>query len=217
MSTLHLPAVCLVTDRRRCVGRTLESVVQAAVDGGVTLVQLREKDLPSEELLPLAEALRKITGGRALLIVNGDVDVAAKCGADGVHLPEQAMPVLSARDVVGGGLLVGRSVHGVESALEAEKEGADYLVVGTIFPSRSHPGGELAGLTLLRRLRTLSTPYLAIGGLKSANAVQAISAGASGVAAITPITENPDPGRAAADLVAATQRAWEARRIPGSA
>ena len=94
--------LCLVTDRRRCAGRPLEEVVEAAVSGGVDIVQLREKDMTAGRLLDLALALRRITESRASLFVNDRVDVALACYADGVQLGEDSIPVEAARDLVRG-------------------------------------------------------------------------------------------------------------------
>ena len=140
-----------VTDRALCRGADgLVAAVEAAVSGGADAVQLREKDLAEAELLPLARRLRAVTEGRALLIVNGPLEVALAAGADGVHLPEDApMPLRPRR-----GFLVGRSVHSAEAARRAEAEGADYLVAGPVYETRSHPGVEPAG----RPRRPCGTP-----------------------------------------------------------
>ena len=200
---LPIPCLCLVTDRRSCAGRPLSEVVARAVDGGVNMVQLREKDLPVSQLLELALQLRDITAGRALLFVNDRVDVALACAADGVQLGEQGMPVDAARDVAGRRLLIGRSVHSVEGAVAAQREGADLLVVGTIFPSESHPGAPAAGLALLRGVGNATRiPFLAIGGLNAGNVASAAAAGAHGAAVITAITRSPNPRRAASRLLA---------------
>jgi thiamine-phosphate pyrophosphorylase len=104
MAAPEEPLLCLVTDRHRSAGRPVEEIVEAAVKGGVGLVQLREKDLPAVELFNLATRLRDITAGRAALYINDRVDVAVAVGADGVQLGQQGMPVAAARRVVGDGL-----------------------------------------------------------------------------------------------------------------
>ena len=205
---LPLPLIMLVTDRKACGERRLEDVVEAAIDGGVNVVQVREKDLPAAELLGLAQRLRQIVGGRALLLVNDRVDVALAAGAHGVELGDGGLPTEVARQLAPD-LLIGRSVHDVAHAAEAVAEGADLLVVGTMFASRSHPGLAPAGPSLLRKVAALTTvPLVGIGGITPANATQLIAAGASGVAAISAITLAHDPRDAAARLVAAVQEAW---------
>ncbi len=208
-----VPCLCLVTDRRQCEGRPLDEVVRQAVEGGVNMVQLREKDMPARELLALAEKLRKVTEGRALLFVNDRLDVALACGADGAQLGEEGLPVEAARRVAGSRLLLGRSVHSAEGASDAEAKGADLLIVGTIFPTGSHPGAEAAGVRLLEQTRErVEVPFLAIGGVNAENVASVIRAGASGAAVITAITKSADPMRASRALMERIEDAWASRR-----
>ncbi|MGE3270403.1 MAG: thiamine phosphate synthase [Chloroflexota bacterium] len=205
---LPLPLIMLVTDRTACGERRLEDVVAAAVDGGVNVVQVREKDLPAAELLGLCGRLRQIVGGRALVLVNDRLDVALAAGVDGVQLGGSSLPCTVARQLAPD-LVIGCSVHDVAHAAEAVAESADLLVVGTMFASRSHPGLAPAGPSLLRKVAALTTvPLVGIGGITPANARQLIAAGASGVAAISAISLAPDPRSAATRLVAAVQEAW---------
>ena len=192
------PCLCLVTDRR--VGDAVDLVerVALAVAGGVDLVQLREKDLHGADLLRLAVELREAIGDSALLVVNERVDVAAALPADGVQLGEDAVPVAAARQILGPDGLIGRSVHSVGGARQAVAEGADFLVVGTMYASRSHPGEEPAGPDLIRQIAPrCSVPLIGIGGITADNAGEVIRAGANGVAVITGILAAPDPGEAA--------------------
>jgi thiamine-phosphate diphosphorylase len=183
-------------------------VVEAAVEGGVNVVQLREKDLPAAELYGLALRLRQIVGTQALLLVNDRVDVALAAGAHGVQLAGNSLPCDVARTLAPD-LLIGRSVHDVAHAATAITDSADLLVVGTMFASRSHPGLTPAGPSLVRKVAALSTvPLIGIGGITAANATQVIAAGASGVAAITAVSQAPDPRDAASRLVAAVNEAW---------
>ena len=191
----------LVTDRRLCETMLLEEAVARAVAGGVDAVQLREKDLPSGEMLALAYRLRAITQGKALLIINDRVDVAIACDADGVHLPESGIPPKIARQVAGKDMLVGRSVHSSKAAVEAQRSGADYLEVGTIFSSRSHPDGSAGGLDLLREVvGAVDLPILAIGGVTTDNAADVVASGANGAAVISAILGSHDPKEAAKEL-----------------
>ena len=188
----------LVTDRTLVLIERLPDAVDAAIRGGVDAVQLREKDLPSDVLVEIGRRLKDVTRGRAALIVNGCVAVARASDADGVHLPEAApMPPEGERR----GLLVGRSVHGLPAARMAEAEGCDYIVAGTVFPSRSHPGGAASGLELIATVRrTVRPPVLAIGGITAQNAGDAVRAGACGVAVISAILGASDPCAAALAL-----------------
>ena len=206
--SLPHPCLCLVTDRQLCGESALVERVAHAVKGGVDLVQLREKDLHGAQLLDLATRLRHAIGDRALLVVNERVDVAAALPADGVQLGEDAVPVPAARRILGPDMLIGRSVHSVDGAGQAVRDGADFLLVGTMFASRSHPGEEPAGPGLLARIAArYSLPAIGIGGITADNCHQVMEAGASGVAVITGILASPDPCSAAQRLKEAIQAA----------
>lgn len=215
--TLPKPCLCLVTDRSATSGDLVERVAQA-VQGGVDLVQLREKDLSGGQLLELAESLLKAIGGSASLIVNERADVALAAGAQGVQLGEDGLPVSAARTTVGSGALVGRSVHSVVRAAQAEAEGADFLVVGTMFASRSHPGEAPAGPGLMRQISgKCRLPLIGIGGITPENAPEVIEAGASGVAVISNILAAPDPKAAAEELKESICEAWRVFGRPAGA
>lgn len=207
---LSLPCLMLVTDRVLCGGADgLAAAVGAAVSGGADAVQLREKDLPASELSTLARRLRAVTQGRALLLVNGPLAVAVAVGADGVHLPEDApMPPRPRR-----GFLVGRSVHSAEAACRPDVVGADYLVAGPIFETRSHPGVPPAGLALVEEIApAVRVPVLAIGGVTAGRVEEVVRAGASGVAVISAVLAQPDPRAAAEALRRALDAAWSEAR-----
>jgi len=203
---LPLPCLMAVTDRSLCGGAEgLVAAVEAAVSGGANAVQLREKDLTEAELLSLARRLRDVTEGRALLVVNGPLEVALAAGADGFHLPEDA-PLERPT-----GFLVGRSVHSAEAARRAEAKGADYLVAGPVYETRSHPGAEPAGLALIEEVaRAAGVPVLAIGGVDAGRVEEVVRAGASGVAVISAVFAAPNPRAAAEALRRALDAAWAA-------
>ena len=209
MAPLPRPVLCLVTDRRLCRGRELERVVEAAVEGGCDMVQLREKDLPAGSLLKLASRLRSITAGRALLIINDRVDVALAAGADGVQLPEDGLAVEAAR-MVGDDMLVGRSVHSVGGGVQAAEDGADLLVAGSVFPTASHPGAAPGGLALIRDLADATdVPVIGIGGIDGGNVESVMRSGASGAAVIRAISESDNTEGAARELKRRMVRAWK--------
>lgn len=205
---LPRPCLMLVTDRALCGGRDgLVAAVEAAVSGGVDAVQLREKDLSPPDLLPLARRLREVTLGRTLLIVNGPLDVALAAGADGVHLPEEAPLVERSQPQ----FLIGRSVHSLDAARRAEAEGADYLIAGPVFETRSHPGRQPAGVALIEEVaRAVRVSTLAIGGVTAERVDALVRAGASGIAVISAVLAEPDRREAAAALRAALDAAWAA-------
>jgi thiamine-phosphate diphosphorylase len=191
----------LVTDRALCPLPQLPALVAHLVENGVDAVQLREKDLPASRLLDLGRKLRAATEGRALLFVNGSVEVALACGADGVQLGEEAGTVAETWARAGTRLIIGRSVHGLRGARTAEAEGADLLVLGTIFPSRSHPGGKAAGPALVSDVTaSVRLPVIGIGGIDATKAAEVIRAGATGVAVISAILAAADPAAAARSI-----------------
>lgn len=195
--------VCLVTDRTLLArGRSLAEFVEASVDGGAQMVQLREKDLATSDLVQLAQEMRLASKG-ALLVVNGDAMAAKQIDADGVHLPESnRMSIAEVRTLVGKRVLIGRSVHGVEEAVKAQNEGADYLIVGTVFETSSKPGKMLQGLSLLSELeRNVNIPFLGIGGIDSSNVGRVMACGASGVAVVSAILGAEDPRQVVKELV----------------
>ena len=201
---LSYPTLCLVTDRLRCNGRRIEDVVDAAVDGGAGMVQLREKDLPATELFSLAQRLKDVIGSRAQLFINDRIDIALAANADGVQLGENALPLQAARQVSGRKLLLGRSVHSVSGGLDAEAQGADILTLGTIFPTASHPGARAGGSELVREVAAaVKIPFLGIGGIDASNVGRIIAEGAAGAAVITALTTAPDPAAAASALLQA--------------
>jgi len=209
---LALPIVCLITDRTLVGMQSLDQVVAAAVAGGVTMVQLREKDLPTRALLDLATRLRAVVEPNASLIVNGRADVAFAAGASGVHLPSDGLPTEGARSALGASLIVGRSVHSGAETVEHNEEQLDYVELGTIFPSRSHPGGQVVGLDEIAAARQVGIPIVAVGGITPENAADVIRAGADGVAVISAILAAPDPESAARRLAVAVRDAWLASR-----
>lgn len=194
--------LCLVTDRRVCPPDELPGRVAAAVEGGVDIVQLRDKEMPGAALLELSEKLRSVIAGKALLLINERADVAVAAQADGVQLGEAAMPTDAVRAIMGNGATIGRSVHSVPGASGAAESGADFLLVGTMFASNSHPGEEPSGPGLLSRIAAagVTIPMLGIGGINEDNAREVISAGAGGVAVITNILAHDDPRVAAERL-----------------
>ncbi|MCL0028800.1 thiamine phosphate synthase [Dehalococcoidia bacterium] len=209
-TNLPRPCLCFVTERNQTEARPLEEIVVAAVAGGVGMVQLRDRDLPAGMLLQLAHTLRLITEGRALLIVNDRIDVALLCGADGVQLGEESVGIEEARGISGKDMLLGRSVHTVDGAVQATSDGADFLLVGTIFETDSHAEMVAAGPDLLSSVRTKTDiPILGIGGVDQNNIAQVIEAGADGAAVISAISRTVDPRSAAYAISEQMNWAWD--------
>ncbi len=165
------------------------------------MVQIREKSLSSGDLYRLAARLRRATLGKAILTINDRTDVAIAVDADGIHLPSHSLPACVVKKLGGERLLVGRSVHSVEEAVVAESDGADYLILGTIYGTASHPGRPPSGPGLIEAVKArVRTHIYAIGGINASNAGEVMRAGADGVAVIRSILGAPDPGIAAREL-----------------
>lgn len=196
----------LVTDRQRTAGRPLIDVIEAALQGGVDAVQLREKDLSGAALFALACRLRELTRRYGVrLLINDRIDVALAVGADGVHLPVDSFAPADARRLLGASALVGASIHSVEQARAAAAGGADFVVVGPVFdtPSKRAFGAPLGLEALVQVTQAVTVPVYAIGGL-TVDRVQSVrQRGACGIAVIAAILEADDPRAAAAALRAA--------------
>jgi thiamine-phosphate pyrophosphorylase len=218
--SLNPPVLCLVTDRRRLGARlgtvpdspaTIDALltqVTAASDSGVTLVQVREPDLPAKALVALACAIRERVAQHTRLVVNDRLDVALACQADGVHLKSTSVPVAAARRLAPRGWLVGRSVHSLAEIGIGVGVGADYLVFGSVFPTRSKPAGsETTGLAGLAAAVAAASPLpvLGIGGIGPDQAADVARTGAAGLAAIDAFLPS-DPARIADTVHEAVQR-----------
>jgi thiamine-phosphate pyrophosphorylase len=193
----------LVTDRALAKGRPIPWIVAEAVRGGVTAVQLREKDCSTREFVNLADELKTLLAGRGVpLIINDRVDVALAAGADGVHLGQSDMPSADARRLLGPNAIIGLSVETPAQADEAESSDADYLGVSPIFGTPTKPELQTAwGLEGLAQLRARSKHTLvAIGGINESNAADVIRAGADGIAVVSAICAAADPREAATRL-----------------
>jgi thiamine-phosphate pyrophosphorylase len=193
----------LVTDRGLARGRSTFDIVKAAVSGGVTCVQLREKDCSTLEFIEQALAIKNFLEEREVpLIINDRLDVALAVAADGVHLGQSDIPLETARKIAGPSMLIGISAESVQDAVEAEKGGADYLGVSPIYatPTKTDTVPPL-GLEGLRKIRKrVEIPLVGIGGLNTSNAAEVIRNGADGIAVVSAIVAAEDPGKAAINL-----------------
>lgn len=194
------PELHLVTDSRLPVPRLL-AIVVAAVDGGVDVVQVRDKVAPRETLVALVREIQTAVAGRALVVVNGGVETASDAGADGVHLPEGHPDLGQVRRTLGSAAYIGASVHGVPAARLAERAGVSSVTFGNVFATASHPGAAGQGLIALRAVvAAVRIPVIAIGGIGVAQVPEVLAAGASGVAVISAISGAADPRLAAGEL-----------------
>ena len=193
----------LVTDSALAMGRPLLDVVCAAIDGGVTCVQVREKDVPSRVYVSQLLSVRPLLRERGIpLFVNDRVDVALAVEADGVHLGQTDLPLSMARGVAAGRLLIGVSCESVQDGVDAERGGADYVSVSPVFatPTKTDTASAL-GLDGVRAVRrAVRVPVAAIGGINATNAADVVRAGADGICVVSAIVSAPDPRAAAASL-----------------
>ena len=199
-----------VTDRTWLHGQTLAAAAEECLAGGATFLQLREKALPEKALRP--EALRAEALELAALaaryqvpfVVDDDVRLAVDVGADGVHVGQHDMEAGRVRELLGPGKILGVSAQTVEEALLAEREGADYLGVGAIFPTGTKKDADAVSLDTLREIcGAVSIPVVAIGGITRENAGLLAGTGIAGAAVVSALFAQPDIRRAAEELKAA--------------
>jgi thiamine-phosphate pyrophosphorylase len=194
--------LCVITDRGLSRRRSFEQVVEAAIRGGAQMIQFRDKELPDGEFYQ-----------EALKLIDDRVDVALAVRADGVHLGERDLPLQEARELVGPEMILGASARTPDGVHRAQEEGADYLGVGAVFSTGTKDDATYVGTDRLVRLRPLvKIPILAIGGITSGNAAEAIRAGADGVAVISAVVSVHDIAAATALIL---ERVGHARRANG--
>src|SRR5258708_860902 len=176
-------------------------ILCAAIDGGVALVQLRNKSAQPSDLLAAARRVgAHARANGAIFVVNDHLDLAIEAGADGVHLGQDDLTVAQARDRWAG--LIGQSTHSLEQAVSAQEAGADYIGVGPVYETPTKPGRAAVRLGLLAEVdAAVSLPWFAIGGIDSGNIDLVIGAGASRVAVVRAVCHAPDPAGAARELL----------------
>ncbi len=186
--------LCYITDRHALEPKPLLPRILDAIHAGVNLIQIREKDLATRELLHLVKsAVDKARGTNTRILVNDRLDIALSLGAAGVHLGTQSMPAKAARASVPKGFLVGVSCHSVQDTLAAEAAGADYVLLGPIFPTPSKlVFGPPLGLATLREAASRAKiPIFALGGLNVDRVKSCVEAGARGIAGISVFQDCP--------------------------
>src|SRR6185503_8094339 len=206
------PRLYIILDRTATGGRALDDILLAALQGGAEMVQLREKTWPSGTVLPVAQRLLSLCRAAGVpFIINDRVDLAVAVDADGVHLGQDDLPPAAARAMLRPGKILGISTHSEAQATAAQAAGADYVAVGSMFPTVSKPEFQLVGVALARKVRPLvRVPLIGIGGITPDNVGEVIAAGCDGVAVISAVCAAPDPKAAAARFVSAIDAARRA-------
>ena len=178
-----------VTDRRWTGKQTLYEQVEAAVKGGVTCVQLREKELPEADFLKEAVEIRELCNDYGVpFMINDNVEVALLCGADGIHVGQRDMEAADVRKAVGDQMILGVSVQTVEQAVRAQEAGADYLGVGAVFSTGTKPDAKSVSYETLREIcERVSIPVTAIGGIHKGNIKELSGSGVDGIALVSAI------------------------------
>ncbi len=177
--------------------------IKGALRGGVDIVQLRSKSLSDLELLKLGKEIRKLTlKFKKLFIVNDRIDLALAVEADGVHLGQNDLPIKTARQMIGRrDVIIGCSTHSLKQAMQAEREGADYIGFGPIFETPTKPTYQPLGLDMIRQvMKQVRIPVVCIGGINRSNIAEVIGAGAEKIAVVRAIFAAADPCRAALEL-----------------
>lgn len=183
-----------VTDRSWLNGKTLYEQVEEAIKGGVTFVQLREKTLDEESFLNEASEIQKLCRNHNIpFVINDNVEIAKMINADGVHVGQSDMEAGDVRTVLGDDKILGVSAQTVEQALLAEKQGADYLGVGAVFPTGSKADAEDVSYETLKAIcEAVNIPVVAIGGINDSNVLTLKGSGISGIAVISAIFASED-------------------------
>lgn len=201
----------VITDRFVNPQRSHIELARAAVEGGAALVQLRDKRATTRQLLEWAQVIRELTWRTStLFIVNDRVDIALAVDADGVHVGDDDLPVPVARRLMGAGKIIGRSVANPDEAIQALSEGADYVSIGSVFPTGTKPdAGAPVGIEMVRQVRKRlppDYPLVAIGGITLQNAPLVWEAGADAVAVVSAIANAENPVATVRQFIALWQR-----------
>jgi thiamine-phosphate pyrophosphorylase len=202
----------VITDREMAGNRPLEEVVKAALEGGATVIQLREKELCDREIFTIGMKIKPlIEKAGVCFIINDRIDLALALDADGVHLGQRDLPLNTARKLMGDKKIIGISVKTVEEADIAEANGADYLGIGSIYPTKTKKDiGPIGGPQRISQIRkAVSLPIVGIGGIQVHNVKDVIRAGADGIAVVSAVMAAPDITEACRALKKEVLRAKE--------
>ncbi len=202
--TKHLTGLYAIIDSQALSGRSHLEVADQLIRGGAKAIQLRDKLRSKDELLPIAQQLKNLCSEQAVLFIMNDyLDLALAAGADGLHLGQKDLPIKAARKLLPIDIILGCSVTTVDQAIAAESDGADYIAVGSIFPTSSKERAKVVGLERLRQIRqAVGLPLIAIGGITEDNVAEVLAAGADSVAVLSAILQAEDIEEAARQIIA---------------
>lgn len=189
------PTLYFITDRLQFSEEEFLFRMEKALKGGATLIQLREKEVSTADYIDIAEKVHSVSARYGVpLIIDDRVDVASAIDAEGVHLGQSDMPVGTARAILGGEKIIGATAKTVPQALEAYRQGADYLGVGAIYPTTTHVKTVITSVETLKDIcRSVPIPVNAIGGLNKTNLGVLRGAGIAGICVVSAIMKSPDP------------------------
>ena len=207
----RIPGLYVILDRQFLVGRDELGIAGQIIEGGARVIQLRDKQSKKGELLLVAQKLKELCSQAGVLfIINDYLDLAMAVDADGLHVGQEDLPLPVVRRELPIDKIVGCSVTTLSQATKAQAEGADYIAVGSIFPTATKKGATVVGVDMLKELkRKVSTPIVAIGGINQNNIGEVVSAGADAVAVISAVLGEEDVGGAVRELVAKMDLAKE--------
>ncbi|CVK18386.1 thiamine phosphate synthase [Sporomusa sphaeroides] len=193
----------LVTDRDCLGGKDLVATVEQALQGGATVVQVREKNLSTLEFFQVTSRIKSITDKYGIpLIVNDRADIALAVDAAGLHIGQEDLPLAVARRLLGPDKIIGVSASTLEEALLAQEQGADYLGVGAVFPTNTKDDADSVSLAALKSIKEqVRIPVVAIGGINRSNVQPVMETGIAGVAVVSAIIAAQDPYEAASDIL----------------
>jgi len=192
----------LVTDRELLMGKSLETTIEEAIQGGVTIVQLREKNVSTREFYDIAVRIKNLlTSYHVPLIINDRLDIALAVDAEGLHIGQDDLPATLARSILGPNKILGVSASTHEEALKAQADGADYLGVGAMFPTNTKTDANTVTVeTLTQICQSVAIPVVAIGGINSGNIHQLRRTGIAGVAVVSAIISHTSPRDASVSI-----------------
>jgi thiamine-phosphate pyrophosphorylase len=199
----HITELYVIIDTRALKGRSHFEVTNQVIRGGARIIQLRDKLLNKKELLPIACQIRKLCAEHnVLFIMNDYLDIALAADADGLHLGQNDLPIKVARQLLPIDKILGGSVTTVEQAITLESEGADYIAVGSMFPTKHKETATVVGVERLRQVReATSLPLVAIGGIDKDRVAEVRAAGANSIAVISSVLEAESPEEAAREII----------------